>query len=135
MLAQLLAGATELRLGSLSPKRDFTYVTDTARGFAHAAVADVEPGTVVQLGTGRAESIGDIVDMARRITGSDATVVLEEERVRPAASEVQTLLSDPSRARDLIGWAPQVDLETGLQRTADWIAANVDLAPAHRSHR
>ena len=73
--------------------------------------------------------------MARRITGSDVPVVIDEERVRPAGSEVETLLSDPSRARDLIGWTAQVDLETGLQRTADWIAKNVDLARAHRYHR
>jgi NAD dependent epimerase/dehydratase len=135
VLAQLLAGAQELRLGSVAPKRDFTFVTDTALGFARAAVAEVEPGTVVQLGTGRTESIGDIVDMARRITESEATVVVEDERIRPAGSEVEILLSDPSRARELIGWTPQVDLETGLQRTADWIAKNVDLATAHRYHR
>ena len=89
VLAQLLAGATELRLGSLTPKRDFTFVTDTALGFVRAAVADVEPGTAVQLGTGRTDSIGEIVDMARRITGSDAAVVVDEERVRPAGSEVE----------------------------------------------
>lgn len=135
VLAQLLAGATELRLGSVTPQRDFTFVTDTALGFARAAVAEVEPGTTVQLGTGRTESIGAIVDLARRITGSDATVVVEEERVRPEGSEVEILLSDPSRARDLIGWKPEVDLETGLQLTADWIAQNVDLATAHRYHR
>lgn len=135
VLAQLLAGATQLRLGSVTPKRDFTYVTDTALGFARAAVTDLEPGTVIQLGTGRTESIGDIVDMARRITGSDAAVVVEEERVRPAGSEVEILLSDPSRAQDLLGWTPQVDLEDGLARTADWIARNVDLATAHRYHR
>jgi NAD dependent epimerase/dehydratase len=135
VLAQLLAGATELRLGSVTPKRDFTYVTDTALGFARAAVTDVEPGTVIQLGTGRTESIGDIVEMARRITGSDAAVVVEEERVRPAGSEVEILLSDPTRARDLLGWTHQVDLEDGLQRTADWITRNVDLSTAHRYHR
>lgn len=135
VLAQLLAGATELRLGSVTPRRDFTFVTDTALGFARAAVADVEPGTTVQLGTGRSESVGDIVEMARRITGSDATVVVEEERIRPAGSEVEILLSDPTLARDLLGWEPTVDLETGLQLAADWIAANVDLATAHRYHR
>lgn len=135
VLAQLLAGAKELRLGSITPQRDFTFVTDTARGFARAAVADVEPGTTVQLGTGRTASVGEVVDIARRITGSDADVVVEDKRVRPAGSEVEILLSDPSLARDLIGWTPQVDLETGLQLTADWIAQNVDLATAHRYHR
>lgn len=135
VLAQLLAGATQLRLGSVSPQRDFTFVTDTALGFARAAVADVAPGTTVQLGTGRTVSIGEVVDIARRITGSDAEVVVEDERVRPAGSEVEILLSDPSLARELIGWTPQVDLETGLELTRDWIAGNVDLSTAHRYSR
>ncbi|WP_036505875.1 GDP-mannose 4,6-dehydratase [Nocardioides sp. URHA0020] len=135
VLAQLLAGAEELRLGSITPQRDFTFVTDTALGFARAAVAEVAPGTTVQLGTGRTVSIGEVVDIARRITGSSAEVVVEDERVRPTGSEVEILLSDPSLAKELIGWTPQVDLETGLQRTADWIAGNVDLATAQRYHR
>jgi UDP-glucose 4-epimerase len=135
VLAQLLAGAEELRLGSITPKRDFTFVSDTALGFARAAVAEVAPGTTVQLGTGRTVSIGEVVDIARRITGSSADVVVEDERVRPAGSEVEILLSDPSLAKELIGWTPQVDLEAGLQRTADWIAENVDLVTAHRYHR
>ncbi|KRF14943.1 GDP-mannose 4,6-dehydratase [Nocardioides sp. Soil796] len=135
VLAQLLAGAEELRLGSITPQRDFTFVTDTALGFARAAVADVTPGTTVQLGTGRTVSIGEVVDIARRITGSSAKVVVEDERVRPAGSEVEILLSDPSLAKELIGWTPQVDLETGLELTRDWIAENVDLATAHRYHR
>ncbi len=99
VLAQLLAGAEELRLGSITPQRDFTFVTDTALGFARAAVADVAPGTVVQLGTGRTVSIGEVVDIARRITGSKAEVVVEDERVRPSGSEVEILLSDPSLAK------------------------------------
>lgn len=135
VLAQLLAGATELRLGSLDPKRDFTYATDTALGFACAAVTDLEPGTVVQLGTGRTVSIGEIVDLARKITGNNAEVITEEQRIRPDASEVQLLLSDPSKAKELLGWEPQVDLETGLERTADFIRESGDLSGAHRYHR
>ncbi|HET8614182.1 MAG TPA: SDR family NAD(P)-dependent oxidoreductase, partial [Actinomycetales bacterium] len=87
VLSQLLAGADELRLGDLSPKRDFTYVGDTADGFVRAALTDVAPGTVIQLGTGRTESIGDIVELCRTVTGSDAKVVTEAERIRPEASE------------------------------------------------
>jgi UDP-glucose 4-epimerase len=135
ILSQLLAGATELRLGSLHPKRDFTYVTDTALGFAHAAVADLEPGTTVQLGTGRTVSVGEIVDIALHITGSDATVVTEDQRIRPDGSEVEVLLSDPTRAKDLLGWVPLVDLEAGLQQTADWIREFGDLSATHRYHR
>jgi UDP-glucose 4-epimerase len=135
VLSQLLAGARELRLGDLSPKRDFTYVADTADGFVRAALADVAPGTVIQLGTGRTESIGDIVDLCRKVTGNDAEVVTEAERVRPAGSEVQVLLSDPSRAHELLGWAPMVSLEEGLARTAEWLRDRVDPETVGRYHR
>lgn len=135
VLSQLLAGAPELRLGSLHPKRDFTFVTDTALGFARAAVTDLEPGAVVQLGTGRTVSVGDIVDLARQITGNNAEVITEDERIRPDGSEVELLLSDPSKAKELLGWEPQIDLETGLQRTADFIRESGDLSGAHRYHR
>jgi len=135
ILSQLLGGASELRLGSLEPKRDFTFVTDTALGFARAAVADLEPGEVVQLGTGRTVSVGEVVDLAKKITGNDAEVITEDQRVRPDASEVQILLSDPSKAKELLGWEPTVDLESGLQQSADFIRESGDLSGAHRYHR
>ena len=135
ILSQLLAGATELRLGSLHPKRDFTFVSDTALGFARAAIADLEPGTTVQLGTGRTASIGEIVDLAVKITGTEANVVTEDERIRPDGSEVEILLSDPTKAKELLGWEPLVDLEDGLRQTADWIREFGDLSATHRYHR
>lgn len=135
ILSQLLAGAPQLRLGSLHPKRDFTYVTDTASGFAHAAVADLAPGTTVQLGTGRTVSVGEIVDLAIKLTGAEAEVITEDERIRPDGSEVEILLSDPTRAKELLGWEPEVDLESGLERTAAWIRDSVDLTATHRYHR
>lgn len=135
VLSQLSAGARELRLGDLSPKRDFTFVADTADGFVRAALADVAPGTVIQLGTGRTESIGDIVDLCRKVTGNDAEVVTESERIRPAGSEVQVLLSDPTRAHELLGWAPLVTLEDGLARTAEWLRGRVDPETVARYHR
>jgi UDP-glucose 4-epimerase len=135
ILSQLLAGADTIRLGSLHPKRDFTYVTDTAAGFARAAVCDLEPGATIQLGTGRTVSIGEIVDLCFTITGTTAEVVTEDTRIRPEASEVEVLLSDPTKAKELLGWEPQVDLETGLERTAAWIRESADLTAAHRYHR
>jgi UDP-glucose 4-epimerase len=135
VLSQLLAGATELRLGDLSPQRDFTYVTDTADGFVRAALTDVAPGTVIQLGTGRTESIGAIVDLCRKVTGNAAEVVIEAERIRPEASEVQVLLSDPTLAHEVLGWAPTVSLEEGLAATAEWLRSRVDVETAARYHR
>lgn len=135
VLAQLLAGADEIRLGDLAPQRDFTYVTDTADGFARAALVDLAPGTTVQLGTGRTVSIGEVVDLCRRVTGNDARVVTDADRVRPPGSEVQVLQSDPRRARELLGWGPTIDLEEGLARTTEWLRPRVDRERAARYHR
>jgi NAD dependent epimerase/dehydratase len=123
VLTQLLAGAKEVRLGNLTPKRDFTFVSDTVDGFIRAASVGMEPGDVVQLGTGRTVSVADVVDLCRAVTGrEDAEVLVEDERVRPDASEVEVLLSDPSAAQERFGWTPNVELEDGLRATAAWIA-------------
>lgn len=135
VLAQMLAGSKEIRLGDLTPQRDFTFVTDTADGFVRAALSDVAPGTTVQLGTGRTESIGTIVEICKQVTGSDAQIVTDQDRIRPAGSEVQILLSDPSNAADVLGWRPTVSLEQGLARTAEWLAPRVDAEAAGRYHR
>jgi UDP-glucose 4-epimerase len=135
VLSQLLVGASELRLGDLTPKRDFTFVTDTADGFVRAALADVAPGTTIQLGTGRTVSVGDLVDLCKKVTGSEAEVVTDSDRIRPEGSEVQILLSDPSRANEVLGWAPTVTLEEGLAATAEWLRPRVDAETAGRYHR
>lgn len=135
VLSQLLAGATQVKLGALSPKRDFTYVTDTADGFVRAALADVAPGSTVQLGTGRTVSVGEVVDLCKKVTGSDAEIVTDEARLRPDGSEVEILLSDPSNAHATFGWAPTVSLEDGLSRTAEWLRPRVDAETAGRYHR
>lgn len=121
VLGQLLAGADEIRLGNTSPRRDFTYVSDTVEGFVRAAEVGLRPGETVQLGTGTAVSIGELVERCRAISGGDARVVVEDARVRPDGSEVEVLESDPSVARTRLGWAPQVDLDEGLRRTAAWL--------------
>ncbi len=135
VLSQMLGGAAEIRLGDLTPKRDFTYVTDTAEGFLRAAVADVAPGTTIQLGTGRTVSVGEVVEICRGVTGSDAEIITDAERIRPEGSEVQVLLSDPSRAEATLGWRPTVSLEDGLGRTADWLRPRVNARTAGRYHR
>ena len=122
VLGQLLAGADEVRLGNVAPRRDFTYVSDTVEGFLRAAEVGLRPGETVQLGTGTTVSVGEVVERCRAITGSDARIVVDDERVRRGGSEVEMLLSDPSVARERLGWAPQVDLDEGLRRTVAWLA-------------
>ncbi len=124
ILAQMLAGSEEIFLGSLTPQRDFTFVDDTVEGFIKMAEADLAPGEIIQLGTGSTISIGDLFDTCASVTGSTAVVKTDQERIRPAGSEVDILLSDPSKARDLIGWTPQVALSDGLDQVAQWLAAN-----------
>ena len=121
MLRQLLAGQSEIRLGRLDPRRDLTYVADTVDGFIRAAVADGIDGETIQLGTGRAESIGELFALACRLLGVEARAVEDPARLRPDASEVLVLCSDPTRARDLLGWEARTTLEDGLAATIEWL--------------
>jgi UDP-glucose 4-epimerase len=124
ILTQLIAGVSELKLGRLDTKRDMTFVSDTVDGFLRAATATDIAGLTIQLGTGRTVSIADMVDIAQRVTGNSAKVVTDERRLRPDASEVLVLLSDPAQAQAKLGWSPRVSLEDGIRQTANWLKAN-----------
>ncbi|MDJ1138398.1 SDR family NAD(P)-dependent oxidoreductase [Streptomyces iconiensis] len=127
ILAQLHSGAREIKLGSLTPTRDFTYVTDTAAGFLALAESPAAVGEVVNLGSGREISVGDLATELISVSECEADIVLDDARVRPTSSEVTRLLSDNSRARTLSGWTPQVPLREGLMATSIWVAANLHL--------
>jgi UDP-glucose 4-epimerase len=121
ILEQLLRGQTAIKLGSLAPKRDLTYVGDTVAGFLAVGLATDVDGLTIQLGTGRSESIGDVFRAACAALGVEATVEEDAARVRPARSEVQVLLSDPALAERRLGWKATVSLEEGLGKTAAWM--------------
>jgi UDP-glucose 4-epimerase len=121
ILSQLLAGARVVRLGSLEPRRDLTFVGDTVEGFAAAAGGAWEPGETIHLGTGRACSVGELFQACCEAVGVEAEIEVDPARVRPSASEVQVLLSDPARAAERLGWEARVSLVDGLARTAAWI--------------
>jgi dTDP-glucose 4,6-dehydratase len=123
IITQALAGST-LKLGSLHPRRDLTYVEDTAAGFVAAATGPAAVGQTIQLGTDHDVSIGDLVDMVADVLGKDLEVETDPARVRPEKSEVQRLISRPQRAAELLGWRPEVDLREGLTRTIEWIERN-----------
>ena len=125
IISQALAGAT-LRLGALDTTRDFTFVEDTARGFVAVAAADAALGEVVNLGSGTEVSIREIVAKVAGIVGRELTVEGDEQRMRPAKSEVTRLHADSSKALRLAGWHPEVPLDEGLRRTAEWIEAHMD---------
>jgi NAD dependent epimerase/dehydratase len=109
-----------IRVGSLDPKRDFTYVTDTVAGFMAVAESDASIGETINVGTGQCVSIGDTLDAVLAVVGvaRDAVqVVSESQRVRPEASEVFLLQCDATKAKTLLGWAPQVTLAQGIAHT------------------
>jgi UDP-glucose 4-epimerase len=126
ILSQLLSGGKIVTLGNLAPKRDLTFVSDTVDGFLAAATATGVEGRTVQLGTGRTDSVADVFAAACKVCGVEAAIQPASERFRPERSEVMVLQSDPSLARELLGWTASVSLEAGLRRTAEWVARNQD---------
>jgi NAD dependent epimerase/dehydratase len=120
VITQLLAGSTEVRLGSLEPTRDLNYVTDTVAGIIAAASCDEAVGRDVNIASGREISIGDLARTIIGIVNPAARIVTDPQRLRPEGSEVERLLGDASLLRSLCGWEPSVTLEDGLARTVAW---------------
>ncbi len=125
IITQALVGKT-IHLGNLETTRDFTYVSDTVRGFLSAASAPGSEGGVFNLGTGIEIRIGDVAERIAHKVGHPVEIVVDRERLRPEKSEVMRLISDNRLAREKLGWSPQVGLDEGLERTIDWIRAHMD---------
>lgn len=121
ILTQLLASRNPIRLGSLHPRRDLTFVSDTVEGFLRAGDCPAAIGRVVQLGTGRSVSVKELVAQACEVVGRRVEVEVQSDRVRPDQSEVQELLADNAYAKRLLGWQPTVSLEDGLVATTEWV--------------
>ena len=124
-----------LKLGSLTTRRDFTYVSDTVEGFLKAAQADGVEGQVYNLGVGKEVTVEDLAHVIVEIIGKPVEIRLEEERLRPVKSEVQRLLSDNRKARRELGWEPVVSLHEGLGQTIDWIRAHANFYQAGKYMR
>lgn len=121
IISQALTEA-QIKLGSLQPVRDLTYVKDTARAFVMMAESDRVVGETINIGTGNAISIGDLARTILSLMKSGKTIEQEQARVRPEWSEVQLLVCDCKKARELTGWAPQYSLEQGLTQTIEFIS-------------
>jgi dTDP-glucose 4,6-dehydratase len=111
----------EIRLGSLTPERDMTFVSDTVAGFMAAAATPGIEGMTMNLGTGKTYSVGWFAKRILELMDVDKPVVQDAERLRPALSEVMKLVSDNTRARDTMGWSPMVSLDDGLRRTIEFV--------------
>lgn len=121
----------KVHLGNLTPTRDLNFVSNTVDGFVLAGQSPAAVGQVVNLGSGREISIGDLAALIARLIGIHFDVETETARLRPEKSEVNRLLADHTLATELLGWMPRVTLEEGLQQTIAWIRDNLDRYRPH----
>ncbi len=127
IISQLLAGKTTIRLGTLTPTRDFNFVADTCAGFLALAHCDAALGQAVNIGSGTEISIGDTVALIAKLMGKTVKIEQEDQRLRPPASEVERLCCDDGLMRELTGFAPSYTLEKGLRETIDWFSDTENL--------
>ena len=132
IITQLASSSGPVRLGSLDPSRDFSFVSDTVSGFVSAIGSNDSFGQVINLGSGFEVSIAETVNLIAEVMGVTTEVLTQEERVRPPLSEVDRLWADTTKAKDLLGWQPAyggVDgFRRGLEETIEWFSEPANLA-------
>lgn len=124
LIVQMLK-SDKIQLGSLHPVRDFTYVTDTVEGFIKAAEAGGINGEVMNIGSANGISIGGLTEKLMKLLGKEVVIECEEKRARPCKSEVNRLICNNQKARESIGWQPEVGLDEGLEKTINWFKENL----------
>lgn len=127
VITQLLAGKTEIKLGALTPTRDFNYVKDTANGFYQIFKSDKTLGEEINIATQQEISVGDLAEELIRQINPAAKIVCDEERLRPEKSEVNRLLGCNEKIKRLTDWAPQYTLAQGLEETIAFLRDHLDL--------
>lgn len=128
IISQIANGMKQIKLGDVSPTRDFNYVEDTCRGFLALANCDAAVGQTVNIASNYEISVGDTLNIIRELMNSDVEFIIDEQRLRPGKSEVFRLWGDNTRIRELTGFAPQHDIRAGLQKTIDWFTQPQHLA-------
>ena len=121
IIMQIANGATEIKLGDITPTRDFNYVDDTCMGFIALAECNESIGQTVNIGSNFEISIGDTLNIIKELMDSDVKFIVDSQRIRPEKSEVFRLWCDNSKIVKLTGFQSQVGIREGLQRTIDWI--------------
>lgn len=114
-----------VQLGALTPTRDLNYVSDTVGGFLSAAQSERAIGETINFGSGQEISIGDLAKLIVELLDRKVEIRGESDRLRPEKSEVQRLMCDNTKARELLGWSPKIGLREGLTETIAWIKANL----------
>lgn len=125
IITQLLSGRTQIHLGSLTPTRDFNYVSDTVNGFIAIAESDHTIGEEINIATMQEISIGELAQEIIRQINPSAAIQCDEQRLRPEKSEVNRLLGDNSKIKSLTDWKPEFSLSEGLSETIEWIRKNI----------
>lgn len=120
IITQIVGGCREIKVGDLTPTRDFNFVADTADGFIALAEASGVEGQELNIATGTEVTMRETLETIARLMEADVTYVTDPERLRPSGSEVFRLCGDSSRMRSLTGWKPEYSLEQGLRATIDW---------------
>jgi len=120
IISQIASGMKEIKLGDVSPTRDFTYVKDTAAGFLAIAQSENTIGEEVNIASNHEISMADTLQLIKEIMKSDVKFISDEQRLRPAKSEVLRLWGENSKIKNLTGWKPQLSLKEGLTETINW---------------
>ena len=128
IITQLISDKIKkVKLGSLDPVRDYTFALDTADAFIKVCLSSKTIGEIVNVGSGKGVSIGEIYKMASTIVGIQKEVELDTQRIRPSKSEVWKLICDNAKIKKLAGWKPTIDFKTGLEITINWIREHMDM--------
>jgi len=125
--SQLLSGCNQIILGSLSPTRDFNFVSDTARAMISLALCGAAEGKVVNIGSGEEWSIQQTASILMDIVGRHVPIICDDQRIRPEKSEVNRLVADNNLIHSLTNWRSEVPFDQGLSKTCDWINNNLSL--------
>lgn len=133
IIAQAL-NSGKVRLGSLNPRRDLTYVEDTVDGFIKVAEISESIGEVINIGSSMESSIEELVKKIFDLLGREPKIFVDEERIRPELSEVERLMANTEKAKNLLNWSPRISLNEGLERTIAWIQQNLSFYQVDSYH-
>lgn len=132
IITQMLNGASSIRLGAITPTRDFNYVSDTVNGFLAVGSSARSVGEVINIGSNFEISVGEAAGVIAEVIGRDLEIVMDEARIRPEKSEVERLWADNGKAAELVGWSPEFNgldgFRAGIERTVEWFREPRNLA-------
>ncbi|NTS75367.1 GDP-mannose 4,6-dehydratase [Catenovulum sp. SM1970] len=128
IISQIASGQKRIKLGDLSPTRDFNFVLDTCKGFLELAECEDAVGEIVNIASNYEISIGDTLNLIKEIMNSDVEFVSDSERLRPSQSEVFRLWGDNKKIKTLTNFSPDFDLKAGLTETIDWFTQKHNLS-------